>query len=147
MCDESLVRPLSVIFRSSLNSCIYPNTWKKVNVIPIHKKDGKQCVNNYQPMSLLPVFGTVLEKSIFNETYSFFDREKLLNTNQSAFRPSDSCVNQLLFITHEIFSSFDSNPSLEVRSIFLDIKLLIKSGMKVYFVNLSLLVFLEINLI
>ena len=98
MCDESLVRPLSVIFRSSLNSCIYPNTWKKANVIPIHKKDGKQCVNNYQPVSLLPVFGTVLEKLIFNETYSFFDREKLLNTNQSGFRPSDSCVNQLLLL-------------------------------------------------
>ena len=34
MCDESLVRPLSIIFRNSLNSCIYSSTWKKANVIP-----------------------------------------------------------------------------------------------------------------
>ena len=31
----------------------------------------------------------------------------------------DSCINQLLSITHEIYSSFDEG--LEVRSIFLDI--------------------------
>ena len=28
--------------------------------------------------------------------------EKLLSPNQSGFRPSDSCINQLLAITHEI---------------------------------------------
>ena len=47
--------------------------------------------------------------------------EKLLNPNQSGFRTSDSCINQLLAITHEIFEAFDCNPSLEVRSVFLDI--------------------------
>ena len=47
--------------------------------------------------------------------------ENLLNSNQSRFRPSDSCINQLLAITHEIFEAFDCNPPLEVRSVFLDI--------------------------
>ena len=108
-CDESLVRPLSIIFRYSLNSCINPSNWKEVNVIRIHKKDGKECtLENFA-------------KLIFNEVYSFLDKEKLLNTNQLGFQPSDSCVNQLLIITHKIFFSFDSNPSLEVCSIFLDI--------------------------
>ena len=48
-------------------------------------------------------------------------KEDLLNPNQSGFRPSDSCINQLLAITHEIFEAFDCNPPLEVRSVFLDI--------------------------
>ena len=47
--------------------------------------------------------------------------EKLLNPNQSGFRPSDSWINQILPITHEIFEAFDCNPPLEVRSVFLDI--------------------------
>ena len=47
--------------------------------------------------------------------------ESLLNSNQSGFRPGDSCINQLLAITHEISEAFDCNPSLEVRSVFLDI--------------------------
>ena len=116
MYDESLERPPSITFRNSLNSYVYPSTWKRANVIPIHKKDDKQCVNNCRPLSLLPAFEKNFEKLIFSEIYSFLDREKLLNTNQSGFRPSNSCVNQLLS-----FSSFDCNPSLEVRSIFLDI--------------------------
>ena len=47
--------------------------------------------------------------------------ESLLTSNQSGFRPGDSCINQLLAITHEIFEAFVCNPSLEVRSAFLDI--------------------------
>ena len=47
--------------------------------------------------------------------------EDLLNPNQSGFYPSDSCINQLLAITHEIFEAFGCNPPLEVRSVFLDI--------------------------
>ena len=45
----------------------------------------------------------------------------LLSEKQSGFRPNDSCIYQLLSITHEIFSAFDCSPSLEVRSVFLDI--------------------------
>ena len=45
----------------------------------------------------------------------------MLNPNQSGFRPSDSCINQLIAITHEIFEAFDCNSTLEVRSVFLDI--------------------------
>ena len=111
----SLSNPLSIIVRNSLKSSTYPSTWKKAKVILVHKKDGKLRVNNDHPVSLVPVFGKIFEKLlIFNEIYSFLDREKLLNTNQSGFQPFDSCVNRLLTITHEIFSSFDCNPSLEV---------------------------------
>ena len=47
--------------------------------------------------------------------------EKLLNPNQSGCRQSDSCINQVLAITHEIFEAFDCNLPLEVRTVFLDI--------------------------
>ena len=53
--------------------------------------------------------------------YCFLFEEKLLNPNQSGFRPSDSWINQLLAITNEIFEGFDCNPPVDVRSVFLDI--------------------------
>ena len=34
------------------------------------------------------------------------------------FRKRDSCISQLLAITHEIYSNFDSIPSLETRGVF-----------------------------
>ena len=69
----------------------------------------------------MPIVGKIFEKIIFNKIYNFLLEENLLNSNQSGFRPSDSCINQLLAITHEIFEAFDCNPSLEIRSVFLDI--------------------------
>ena len=69
----------------------------------------------------MPIFGKIFEKIIFHKIYNFLLDEKLLNPNQSGFRPSDSCINQLLAIIHEIFEVFDCNPSVKVRSVFLDI--------------------------
>ena len=121
ICDKSLVKPLILLFENSAKSSSYPDIWKKSNIIPVHKKNDKRLVNNYRPISLLPIFGKIFEKIIFNKMYSFLLEENLLNPNQSGFRPSDSCINQLVAITHEIFEAFDCNPSLEVRSVFLDI--------------------------
>ena len=45
----------------------------------------------------------------------------MLNLNQPEFRPKDSCIFQLMEITHNIFSSFDFNSTLENRAVFLDI--------------------------
>ena len=56
---------------------------------------------------------------MFNEMFNFFIENKLISSNQSGFKPGDSCINQLLSITHEIYKSFDVG--LEVRSAFLDI--------------------------
>ena len=46
---------------------------------------------------------------------------KLLNPNQSGFMPGDSCIHELISITHEIYTFFDANPSLEVWGVFFDI--------------------------
>ena len=107
--------------KNSTKSSCYPDIWKRSNIIPVHKKNDKQLVNNYRPISFLPIFGKILEKVIFDIIYGFLLEKNLLNPNQSGFRPSDSCINQLLAITHEIFEAFDCNPSLEVRAVFLDI--------------------------
>ena len=49
----------------------------------------------------------------------YFVDNNPISPKQSGFRPDDSCINQLLSITHDIFTSFDND--LEVRGVFLDI--------------------------
>ena len=121
ICDKSLLKPLIILFKNSTKSSHYPHIWKRSNIIPVHKKNDKRLVKNYRPISLLPIFGKIFEKIIFDKIYYFFMEEKLLNPNQSSFRPSESYINQLLAITQEIFGTFDCNPPLEVRLVFLDI--------------------------
>ena len=61
ICDKSLIKPLMLIFKKSIRSSYYPDIWKKSN-IPVHKKNDKRLVNNYQPTSLLPVFVKYLRR-------------------------------------------------------------------------------------
>ena len=46
-------------------------------------------------------------------------RSNLITSNQSGFKASDSCINQLISIIHEIYKSFDDG--YKVRGVFLDI--------------------------
>ena len=78
-------------------------------------------LKNYCPVSLLPICGKIFEKLLFNALYSFFEDHKLLNPCQSGCKKNDSCINQLVSITHEIYSAFDCNASLEVRGVVLDL--------------------------
>ena len=107
------------------------------------KKNDTRYINNYRPVFLLPICGKTFERIIYNFVFLYLENNNLLTSNQSGFSPNDSCVNQFLSIVHRIYSDFDKNPSLEVRNIFLDISkaFLIKYGMKVFFLNLKLLVF------
>ena len=72
-------------------------------------------------MSLLPIASKIFEKAIYHNLLNYIERENLLNINQSGFRANDSCINQLISITHEIYRAFNCNPSLEVICIFLDL--------------------------
>ena len=93
--------------------------WKNGNIVPIRKKGDKQILKNYRPVSLLPICGEIFERLIFNDLFNFFLENNLILPNQSGFKPGDSCINQLLSMTHKIYNSFDEG--LEVRSVFLDI--------------------------
>ena len=80
-CDESLLKPLFILFKNLLKFSYYPDIWKKSNIILAHKKNDKQLVNNYRPISLLPIFGKIFEKRIFNEIYVLLKEELLTQNN------------------------------------------------------------------
>ena len=48
------------------------------NVGPVQKRDDKQNVKNYRPVLLLPIFGKIFERLIYNEMYSFFVENDLM---------------------------------------------------------------------
>ena len=89
------------------------------HIIPTYKKNDKRYINNYHPVSLLPICSKIFERIIYNPVFLYLESNNLLTPNQ--FRPNDSCINQFLSIVHNIYSDFDEYPSLEVRSNFLDI--------------------------
>ena len=120
ICDSAIVEPLSILFNNCLNQSIFPDTRKRSNICPIHKKGDKQIISNYRPVSLLPICGKIFERLIFNSLYEYVEENKLLSMHQSGFRSNDSCVNQPLPIIHNLYKGFDAYPTLETRCVFLD---------------------------
>ena len=121
LCDETVGKPLKIIFENIILTSIYPDMWKVANVTPVYKKGDKQVHKNYRPISLLPICGKIFEKIIFNNLYPYLNGNNLITKNQSGFRPGDSTTNQLLFLVDEIHQAFEERDSLEVRAVFLDI--------------------------
>ena len=70
---------------------------------------------------LLPIFGKISERVIYNSLFNYFQSNKLFTPSQSGFLPGDSSIAQLLSIIHEIQTAFDNNPTVDVRGVFLDI--------------------------
>ena len=62
----SILKPPSLIFRNCLSSETFPDDWKKANIVPVNKKDSKQLISNYRPVSLPPICLKFFEKLIFN---------------------------------------------------------------------------------
>ena len=71
LCPTEVAVPLQFIFQKCVLTGAFPDSWKCANVVPIHKKNSRQLKSNYIPISLLPIFGKILEKIIFDQVYSF----------------------------------------------------------------------------
>ena len=103
---DAIIEPLFKIFKNCLKCGIFPDDWKKGNIVPIFKKGDKQNIKNYRPVSLLPICSKIFERIIYDNMLKYFLDNNLITPKQSGFRPGDSCINQLLSITHDVSTSF-----------------------------------------
>ena len=61
-CSDELSVPIAKICALSLRQGTFPACWKKANIVPLHKKGSVKDPDNYRSVSLIPLFGKVLEK-------------------------------------------------------------------------------------
>ena len=87
LCENSICKPLSIIFNDCLNEGKFPHERIKVNAVPIHKKGNS--LKNCRPISLLPIYSKIFECLIYNNMFTFFTENNLISLNQSGFRPRD----------------------------------------------------------
>ena len=59
-------------------------------------------VKNYRPISLLPIFGKMSKRVIYNSLFNYFQSNRLFTLSQSGLLPGDSYIARLLSIIHEI---------------------------------------------
>ena len=91
------------------------------NICPIHIKGNKRKIETHKPVSLLPISDKLFEKIVFNSVFNYLEEQNVLSKYQSGFQPNDSCINQLLGIVNGMYQSFDGDPALETRKVFLEV--------------------------
>ncbi len=58
---------LTFIINTSLTTGVFPQVWKHALVIPLFKKGDQESVNDYRPISLLPILSKIVEKIVSNQ--------------------------------------------------------------------------------
>ena len=101
--SSSIISPiLSKLFSNLMQDGIFPEELKLGNVTPIYKKDNKQLLENYRPISTLPVFGKIFEKVIYSRLISFLTAKNTLNSNQYGYRKKHSTSHALNYSVRHI---------------------------------------------
>ena len=115
-CSETLAYPLSILFNLSYNTGYIPQEWKLANVVPVHKKDDKNKVTNYRPISLTSLVMKVFERILYDELLTrTIDK---IDTRQHGFLRNRSCNSNLLLFTESIARSLHEKIGTDV--IYLD---------------------------
>ena len=76
LCGKTIVYPLKLIFEASLQSGEFPDYWNKAKVVPIHRKESKNLLKNYRPISLLPIFRKIFERVMFKDLFNCFHKNE-----------------------------------------------------------------------
>ena len=86
---------------------------------PIFKKGNKADINNYRPISVLPIINAIFERHISNCMANYLKSNSLLYNHQSGFRRLHSCHTALTKIVDNWLNAI--NNSETVGTVFLDL--------------------------
>ena len=113
-------RHLSLLYNHSIETVTYPDMLKVAIVVPGHKSGSKECIDNYRPISNLPVFSKVFEKLTLNRMLSFVNINKLLSDSQFGFRNGRNITQAAIMLTTHVVSGY--HKKIYVSCFFLDLR-------------------------
>lgn len=80
-----ILTPLTHICNTSLLTGRFPDRMKVARVCVVHKGGVRNDLNNYRPISVLPVFSKILGQIINNCLTSFFTKHNIISEQQFGF--------------------------------------------------------------
>ena len=81
-----IVPQLVYLFNLSFSLRVFPDCWKRANIIQLVKGGDKTNVSNYRPVSLLPLPVKIIEKIEHAKLTAFLEHNEVILDNQGGFR-------------------------------------------------------------
>ena len=95
---EGISQSLTSLFNSSLESGQIPLEWKAANVTPVPKGGDSEFIENFRPVSVLPVVVNMFEKLVHQQLFAYLLEHDILHSAQSGFRPGHTTQGRGPFI-------------------------------------------------
>ena len=114
---------LAFMFNTSIQTSMFPDSWKIARVTPIYKNGDRTDESNYRPISVLPVISRLFEKLVTNQVYQHMEDNGLFSSGQSAYLRLHSTVTHLLKNTDDWYNGLDLGKL--VGLVFIDLKKLL----------------------
>lgn len=119
LCRHVLVPIITHIINCSMTVGIFPNSFKKAVIHPIHKSGNRDCVNNYRPIAVLPVLSKIMEKIINKQLVNYLHKYNYIAKNQYGFKKGVSTEDAVLDLTELVARKLDSQQ--KCLGLFLDL--------------------------
>ena len=114
-----LLDHLHRFFDYFLTHGIFPSILKKGVISPVYKKGDPRYMDNYRPVSILPLLSKILEKLIYSRLYSFFLSSGTIYENQFGFRKHHSTSHAVNYSVNHILNQIEQKK--HVIGIFIDL--------------------------
>ena len=117
----SVIAPtVTSLVNLSLSTDIVPCDWKMARVVPLYKSGGYASMDNYRPISILPVTSKIMEKAVNVQLQRYLQMFDLLSPFQAGFRQHRSTESTVLYFTDEIGRSSESGKL--TGALFIDLR-------------------------
>ena len=117
---EIIAKPLTKIINLCLSLSTVPRNWKSARVVPLYKKGNSNDMDNYRPISVLPVACKLLERAVQRQLYQYLTEHQLFSTYQCGFRKNHSTESAAISFTDSIGRGMDQG--LLTGSVFIDLR-------------------------
>ena len=118
---ECIGEPIAHIINRSFITGIVPDKLKIAKVVPIFKAGDPQLINNYRPISLLPVFSKIIERAMYDKVVHFLNVNNILYLHQYGFRAKHSTIHPILHLLKYCSDVNNTTPSENTVAIFCDL--------------------------
>lgn len=103
-----IITPLTNIFNTCVASNCFPEVLKFAKVLPLFKNGELNDINNYRPISLLPIFSKVFEKIMATQMLDFLEENNILSNSQFGFRAGKSTTDAILEFIEGVIEGIES---------------------------------------
>ena len=114
-----VAKPLTRIINESLSQRTVPSECKYAKVTPLYKRGISTDMDNYRPISVLPVVSKVLERVVHHQLHSFLSKHRLLSPFQCGFRRNHSTEFAAIAFSDYIRRGMDLG--LLTKAVFIDL--------------------------